>query len=100
MKRVMIPLATAACILLPSGGAAVAGQPGTNAGVNCGTAGATMTPGGSGSPTNTGSPFSGGTSGSVYANAFNGSGSQATTNVHATSQYDIACKQVTAHQPP
>ena len=103
MKRVMIPLATAACILLPSGGAAVAGQPGTNAGVNCGTAGATMTPGNSGSSTNPGSPFAGAMgAGGVYANAFNGSGSQQapSTNLHPTSQYDIACKNVTTNKPP
>jgi hypothetical protein len=101
MKRVIAPLAIAACILLPSVGAALAGQPGTNAGVNCGTPGATMTPGNSGSSTNKGSPFSGGVSGSVYANAFNGSGSQSpNAPLQATSQYDIACKNVTAHQPP
>ena len=45
MKRVIAPLAIAACMLLALVGAALAGQPGTNAGVNCGTAGATMTPG-------------------------------------------------------
>lgn len=98
MKHVIAPLAIAACLLLPSVGVTLAGQPGTNAGVNCGTSGATMTSGHS--SMNTGSPFANGTSGSVYANAFNGSGSQATTNIHATSQYDVACKNVTAHQPP
>jgi hypothetical protein len=95
MKRVIAPLAITACLLLPSGGVALAGQPGTNAGVNCGTATGPNIPGGSaptgGSGSAQGSPFSGGKSGSVYANAFNGSGSQATTNTHATSQYDIAC---------
>jgi hypothetical protein len=99
MKRVIAALAIAACMLLPSVGAALAGQPGTNAGVNCGTPGATITPGHSAS--NSGSPFAGGTSGSVYANAFNGSGSQSpNAPVNATSQYDIACANVTAHQPP
>jgi hypothetical protein len=99
MKRVIVPLSIAASLLLPSSVVTLAGQPGTNAGTNCGTPGATMTPGNA--SMNTGSPFAaGGTSGSVYANAFNGSGSQATTNIHATSQYDVACKQVTAHQPP
>jgi hypothetical protein len=99
MKRVVAPLAIAACMLLPSVGAALAGQPGTNAGVNCGTPGATMTPGHSAS--NSGSPFAGGTSGNVYANAFNGSGSQSpNAPANATSQYDIACANVTAHQPP
>jgi hypothetical protein len=101
MKRVIAPLSIAALLLLPSVGGTLAGQPGTNAGVNCGTAGATMTPGNSGSPTVKGSPFAGGTSGTVYANAFNGSGSQSpNAPVQATSQYDIACKNVTAHQPP
>ena len=103
MKRVIAPLAIAASMLLPSVGAALAGQPGTNAGVNCGTTGATMTPGNSGSSTNKGSPFSGGISGSVYANAFNGSGSQSpNAPLQATSQYDIACFNVTtkSKQPP
>jgi hypothetical protein len=56
-----------------------------------------ITPGNSGSSSNTGSPFAGGISGSVYANAFNGSGSQQSppTNLHPTSQYDIACYNVT-----
>ena len=70
MKRVIAPVAIAACMLLPSVGVALAGQPGTNAGVNCGTPGATSTPGHS--AMNSGSPFGGGTSGGVYANAFSG----------------------------
>jgi hypothetical protein len=97
----MASIATAACLVLSSAG--VAGQPGTNAGVNCGTAGATMTPGNSGSSTNPGSPFAGAMgAGGVYANAFNGSGSQQapSTNLHPTSQYDIACKNVTTNKPP
>ena len=100
MKRVMAPLTIAACLLLPSAGAALAaGQPGTNAGVNCGTGGATSTPGGSASAP--GSPFNGsGVAGGVYANAFNGSAPSAHSPLTATSQYDIACKNVTAHQPP
>jgi hypothetical protein len=100
MKRVNAPLAIAACTLLPLVGVALAAQPGTNAGVNCGTPGATSTPGHSAS--NSGSPFAaGGTSGGVYANAFNGGGSQSpNAPVNATSQYDIACANVTAHQPP
>ena len=100
MKTVLTAsIAAAACVLLSSAG--VGGQPGTNAGVNCGTnpvTGVTLNaPGGSGSSTNTGSPFAGGMSGSVYANAFNGSGSQQapSTNLHPTSQYDIACFNVT-----
>ena len=105
MKRVMAPLSIAACLLLPPGGGVLAGQPGTNAGVNCGAIGSTggITPGKSGSPTNMGSPFAGGKSGSVYANAFNGSGSQSpNAPLQATSQYDIACFNVTtkSKQPP
>jgi hypothetical protein len=103
MKRVMAPLAIATCILLPSAGTAFSGQPGTNAGVNCGTPGATSTPGGSASAK--GAPFNPmGTAGGVYANAFNGNPPSANSPLTATSQYDIACKnvtaQVTAHQPP
>jgi hypothetical protein len=111
MKRVMAPLTIAACTLLPSAGTALAGQPGTNAGVNCGTISATgqdatRTPGNSGSSTNTGSPFAGGKSGSVYANAYNGSPPSTNPNAKspltATSQYDIACFNVTtkSNQPP
>jgi hypothetical protein len=99
MKHITVLLAIATSVLLLPVGTALAGQPGTNAGVNCGTPGATMTPGHSAS--NTGSPFAGGTSGNVYANAFNGSGSQSpNAPIQATSQYDVACKNVTAHQPP
>ena len=106
MKHVIAPLAISASLLLPLGGATLAGQPGTNAGVNCGMIGPTggITPGNSGSSSNTGSPFAGGKSGSVYANAYNGSPPSTNPNakspLNATSQYDIACKQVTAHQPP
>jgi len=104
MKRVIAPLTIAACLLLPPGGAALAGQPGTNSGVNCGTPGATMTPGNSanapGAPFNSTTP---GKAGGVYANAFNGNPPSAHANpIHATSQYDIACFNVTtkSNQPP
>jgi hypothetical protein len=101
MRRVIAPLAIAVCVLLPSVGAALAGQPGTNAGVNCGTPGAMMTPGNSamapGSPFNSTTP---GKAGQVYANAFNGSPPSPNAPLQATSQYDIACKNVSAHQPP
>jgi hypothetical protein len=88
-KHLIVSLTFGACLLVPSAG--MTQQPGTNAGVNCGPA--LNIPGGptGGAATNTGSPFAGGKSGAVYANAFNGSGSQNTTNTHATSQYDIAC---------
>jgi hypothetical protein len=103
MKRVMAPLAIATCMLLPSAGTAFSGQPGTNAGVNCGTPGATSTPGNSASAN--GAPFNPtGTAGGNYANAFNGSPPSTNPNAKspltATSQYDVACKNVTAHQPP
>jgi hypothetical protein len=57
-----------------------------------------ITPGNSGSSSNTGSPFAGSNgAGGVYANAFNGTGSQQapSTNLKPTSQYDIACFNVT-----
>jgi hypothetical protein len=91
-------IAIGACLLLSSAGVALAkGQPGTNAGVNCGTPGAMSTPGASGSAS--GSPFSGGTAGNVYANTFNKGGTPFekrgdSAPLTSTSQYDIACKNV------
>jgi hypothetical protein len=101
MKHLIHSFAVGACLLLSSAGVTLAaGQPGTNAGVNCGTSTGPNTPGGAasapGSPFNSTSP---GTAGGVYANAFNGSGSQATTNPAATSQYDIACAHVPGAAP-
>jgi hypothetical protein len=96
MKNLSVAyIAIGACLLLSSAGVALAGQPGTNAGVNCSTPGATITPGGSASAP--GSPFNPapGTAGTVYANTFNGSAPSAHSPAAATSQYDIACKNVT-----
>jgi hypothetical protein len=110
MKHIMGSLMVGACLLLPpaAGFAAGTGQPGTTAGVNCGTPGPTgtilATPGNS--ATSPGAPFNepapvgtgaGGRAGMVYA----GSGVSATTagSSNAVSQYDVACLQVTT-QPP
>lgn len=98
-------IAIAACVLLSSAGAALAqGQPGTNAGVNCGTPGATSTPGSAspigGAASAKGAPFNpAGIAGGHYANAFNGSPPSAHAPITATSQYDIACKNVTSQMP-
>jgi hypothetical protein len=94
MKHLIVSLTTGACLLVASAGMTLAGQPGTNNNVNCNQGSATNIPGGStgGAATTSQSPFNpSGKSGGVYANAFNQSGSQNTTNPHATSQYDIAC---------
>jgi hypothetical protein len=108
--------AIAACVLLSSAGVALAqpgttGQPGTNAGVNCGTTGtfgsAMNTPGFQSTPTGgaasaKGSPFNAtlpGKAGTVYANTSNGSPPSANAPNAATSQYDIACFNVTPQVP-
>jgi hypothetical protein len=108
MKHVLASLAIGACLLLPSAGAVFAqttGQPGTNAGVNCGPIASSLaTPGNAGS--SPGAPFnepgahanSPGKAGTVYA------GSGANLNGHsnqpiATSQYDVACLKVTTQVP-
>ena len=94
----IVSIAIGACLLLSSAGVVLAkGQPGTNAGVNCGTGTATNIPGGSAPGSANGSPFTGGTAGAggVYANTYNGTGTPFTVNptqTHATSQYDIACE--------
>jgi len=110
MKHIMGSLMVGACLLLPpTGGFAGTGQPGTTAGVNCGTPGPTgttlATPGNSaaspGAPFNEPAPVgtspTGGKAGQVYA----GSGPSATHagSPNAVSQYDVACLQVTT-QPP
>ena len=95
MKHLVVSLTIGACLLVPSAGMTLAGQPGTNAGQNCNLTTGPV-PGGltGGAATTSQSPFNpSGKSGGVYANAFNGTGSQNTTNPHATSQYDIACAQ-------
>jgi hypothetical protein len=109
MKQVIASLTIGACLLLPSTGVVFAtGQPGTTAGVNCGTTFGTVgllaTPGKT--ATSPGAPFnepapvgtgSGGKAGQVYA----GSGASASTpaSPNAVSQYDVACLQVTTQVP-
>lgn len=107
MKHAVASLAICAGLLLPS--AAFAGQPGTSAGVNCGTPGPTgtilATPGHSaaspGAPFNEPAPVgtspTGGKAGQVYAGSGANTGTPASPN--AVSQYDIACLQVTTQVP-
>jgi hypothetical protein len=105
MKRVTTSLTIGVCLLLPLAGRAFAtGQPGTSAGVNCGTGSATATPGNSasspGAPFNEPAPIgtgSGGKAGQVYAGSGANTGTPASPN--AVSQYDIACQQVTTQVP-
>jgi hypothetical protein len=105
MKHLIVSLTIGACLLLPSAGMGQSvtknppsKQPGTNAGVNCGTATGPNTPGNAamaqGAPFNSLTP---GTAGGVYANVFNGGGSSLNSNnLSATSQYDIACANTQA----
>jgi hypothetical protein len=107
MKHVLTSLAVSACLLVPSTGAVFAtGQPGTSAGVNCGTtsAGTLATPGNAslspGAPFNEPPPAgtgSGGKAGTLYAGSGPGSAHAASGN--AVSQYDVACLQVTTPHP-
>jgi hypothetical protein len=121
---VLASLTIGACLLLPSAGVVLGagppakpaqspttGQPGTSAGFNCGGAGPAssglMTPGQAasapGAPFNEPAPVgigSGGQAGHVYAGN-DGTHSLASSNsTAAVSQYDVACLQVTTHQPP
>jgi hypothetical protein len=69
------------------------GQPGAP-GTTCGSPNATSTPGNSANAN--GSPFNpNGTAGTVYAGNPGTASSQNANSVHAVSQYDIACFQVT-----
>jgi hypothetical protein len=111
MKRLIVPLATAACILLPSAEAAFAtdlhtftqapGQTGSNVFASCGP---TNIPGslGNGAKTNAGvgSPFSSATK--TYAgNPGNPPGNpMLVKNPVAVSQYDNACAQAAIRQMP
>jgi hypothetical protein len=105
MKRFVTPFALAVSAVIPLAGVAFAtGQPGTTAGVNCEvSANAHMTPGhAADSP---GAPFnepginspSGGVAGQVYAGS--GPSSIHAASPNAVSQYDVACKNVTARVP-
>ena len=70
------------------------GQPGTSAGFNCGSGAAITTPGQASSAP--GSAFnSGGHAGTVYAG--NGTGSKNAGSSAAVSQYDAACRRLTAN---
>lgn len=102
MKRLFIAALLVGGITIGTGAVAFAdpspngpGQPGAP-GTTCGSPNASMTPGGSGSAA--GSPFNpDGVAGTVYAGN-PGTASLANANsVHAVSQYDIACFQVTSH---
>jgi hypothetical protein len=108
MKHVLASLTIGACLLLPSAGVVFAtGQPGTSAGVNCGTtsAGTLATPGNAalspGAPFNepapAGTSLTGGKAGTVYAGSGASTGTPASPN--AVSQYDVACLQVTTQVP-
>lgn len=99
MKRMVVSLSIGACLLLPPS-LVFAGQPGTSAGVNCGSGLATATPGNAAA--SPGAPFnepsatsSGGKAGKVYAGSGANTGTPA--NGAAVSQYDVACLQVTTH---
>jgi hypothetical protein len=104
MKNVRAFTTISACLLILSGGAALAanppgtGEPGhnptTGTGANCATA-ATSSPsagaaGASGSPFNT---TTGGVSGGNYAGS-PGSNPLSANPMHAFSNYDVACTQV------
>jgi hypothetical protein len=109
----MASIAIAACVVLSSAGAALAQgtaltkQPGTTAGVNCGSATGPNSPGAASSLTPNGgaggakgSPFGGASAAGVYANAFMGlNPPSANAPMTATSQYDIACKNSQSQLP-
>jgi len=108
MKHAIAWLAICAGLLLPSAVFAT-GQPGTSAGVNCGTPGPNgtilATPGKSanspGAPFNEPAPIgtspTGGRAGHVYAGSGASTGTPASPN--AVSQYDVACLNVTNQMP-
>src|SRR5882757_5319147 len=119
MKHVLASLTIGASLLLTTAGVVFAenphmgsskGQPGTTAGVNCGTTttgGVTTTlatPGNAalspGAPFNEPPPAgtgAGGKAGTVYAGSGANTGTPANSN--AVSQYDVACLQVTTQVP-
>jgi len=120
MKHLLASLAIGACLLLPSAGVVlgagpptkpsqnpITGQPGTSAGFNCGTASAPTTPGQAasapGAPFNEPAPVGtgpGGVAGQHYAGNDNTASLANANSTAAVSQYDVACVQATAHQPP
>ena len=96
-RRMLLAAAlTFAAAVVPAGIASATGQPGTTAGVNCGTATGPNLPGHAssspGAPFNEPAPIgtgSGGTAGGMYAGS--GPGSAHAVSGNAVSQYDIAC---------
>jgi hypothetical protein len=120
MHRLIVVLAVAAALAVPSGGLVLAdnfhdaGIPGVGAsgqpdpghnGIGCGNAGSTVTPGnaanspGSGpNPNNNGSPFNPNNTKDYAGNPGNPNPSD-TGNTHPVSQYDVACFQQTQHAP-
>lgn len=104
MKRFLASLTMGACLSLALAGPVFAtGQPGTSAGVNCGTGSATVTPGHSASsqsPFNEPAPIgtgAGGNAGQHYAGT--GANTNTPASPNAVSQYDIACQNVTPQVP-
>jgi hypothetical protein len=100
MKNVIAFATISACVLVLSGGAALAGQPGhnpaTGAGANCATA-ANSAPS-DGAAEATGSPFNtttGGVAGGHYAGS-----TLPLSSPHAFSNYDIACVKAQVPQVP
>ena len=103
--RVISASTIAAALLLSVSGVALAtGQPGSSAGVQCTvSSNALQTPGNAGSAINpagtNGSPFD-----QAVAKTYAGNpGNPTTSNGHASSnavaQYDVACRNVSAHLP-
>jgi hypothetical protein len=109
MKHLLASLTIGAWLLLPTAGVVLGAgktlqtpttkQPGTTAGFNCGTASAPMEPGNAaGAPGSAFNETTPGQAGTVYAG--NGAASVANANsTAAVSQYDAACRQLSA-QPP
>ncbi len=107
MKHVIGSLTVGACLLLSSPAVVLAtGQPGSSAGVTCGSPGATVTPGNAANAINpagtNGSPFNPNVP-KTYAGNLGSPTNPSSLNANghaspnAVSQYDIACKNATAN---
>ncbi len=101
MKHVIGSLTVGACLLLASPAVVLAtGQPGSSAGVTCGSPGATVTPGNAananGSPfnPNVAKTYAGNLGSPTNPDSLNANGH---ASPNAVSQYDIACKNATAN---
>jgi hypothetical protein len=108
MNRIMASLTISACLLLPSAGVAFAtGQPGSSAGVACGTGNATLEPGNAssapGAPFNEPAPIGttllGGIGGQHYAGNPGTPSLMHSQSGNAVSQYDVACLNNTQNHP-